>query len=161
MVLMSEVDFNNPNLTYIPATANVAADLHVAGDLLVEGHISGRVEAAGFCIVSGVVNGPIKALGVKVMPRAEARGDIEAQQQFISFADSTVVGNISGHNVEINNRLQGSIAADGQVVLGRLATVEGDISSADIVINKPAVIKGNVSRRYYLPRVMTYNNSGD
>ena len=44
----SDLDWNNPNLTVIPQTASITADVHVAGDLLVAGRVTGSIEAAGF-----------------------------------------------------------------------------------------------------------------
>jgi len=141
---MVDIDFNNPNLTYIPAHTKVGADIHVAGDLLVEGEVTGSVEAAGFCIVAGSLDGPLQALGVKIMPGGRVRGDVVAQQMLVVYPGGRLDGDVRGRQVDIRSRMTGSVTVQGRLTVGAGALVQGDVVAAALTVDPTGGITGNV-----------------
>ena len=93
-------------------------------------HLEGTIVSAGSLRVDGKVKGTI-----------QADGDI------MLTADADVEATIQAHNVSISGRLTGDIHAKGAAEIAKGGSVDGNVTSATLVIQEGATFNGTSSMR--------------
>lgn len=101
--------------TLIGANTKITGDIHYAGGLRVDGHITGNVIAAG--------------------------GEHDT---LVLSNEGSIQGNIEAANVVINGTVTGPIRAQSYLELQENATVYGDIEYGSLEIHLGATVHGNL-----------------
>ena len=150
----AEPVFNKPSYTstYTPAVAHmsiIAADLLIEGnvksksDIRVDGHIRGNVICDGSIACGGVVEGDIHCDSL-VMSGCSINGNISAKADVTVDPESTIIGDISAHNLVANGRIKGNISTTGATALRENAMLMGNIHAKSISLDAGAALKGTL-----------------
>ncbi len=150
----AEPVFNKPSYTsaYTPPAAHmsvIAADLLIEGnvksksDIRVDGHIRGNVICDGSIACGGVVEGDIRCHSL-VMSGCSINGNISAKADVTVDPESTIIGDISAHNLVANGRIKGNISTTGATALRENAMLMGNIHAKSISLDAGAALKGTL-----------------
>lgn len=77
------------------------------------------------------------------MDRIEGSIDLSSCAPLVIAKDVQIQGNITAQNVEVHGHIQGNISASGTVTLFPLAKVEGNISSAQLIVYPGAQLQSS------------------
>ncbi|MBR5508504.1 MAG: polymer-forming cytoskeletal protein [Lachnospiraceae bacterium] len=128
----------------IPMDMVITGNVTTQSNMKIYGNIIGDVECAGDILLRGNIEGNVD-VGNLSMQGGSLSGDVAVQQNASLEEGSVLRGNLSAQNVYTNAHSEGRMTVAGLLQLASKASVEGDITSAEMEMTAGAKVKGMVS----------------
>ena len=114
-----------------------------------EGAKTGGLETALDVVIKGSVNGNVKASNVEILEEGKVfKGNISCDDLIVSES-AIVIGDVKAEqSVIIAGAVKGNIESNNKVYLKSTAIIQGNITSASIVIEDGAAIEGTCTQAY-------------
>lgn len=128
--------------TVISDNTKIIGTINTDSKLIIAGVVEGDIESSNDMMMTGSIRGDIKCKSAVV--NAEIYGDLDVADRLNIKSDSKITGNISAGYVEIAGEICGNIKSLATTKLYSSANVRGDITTASIMIENGAVLKGNI-----------------
>lgn len=152
-----------PDGTVISQDTKITGNISTKSGLTVLGEVSGSIEAAGNVLVEetgkcmdisteadvlirGKVKGNIHAHNVRIAAKV-VRGNINCGTTVTVMEGAALIGGINGKgDIQIYGAVKGNIDSDDKVYLRSTAIVQGNITSAAVIIEDGACIDGTCTQ---------------
>ncbi len=133
-----------PGVTYIAPGTVVVGDINTNSDLRVLGEVKGNLKVATKLELNGKVIGDIEA-DEAAIANSLIRGNLTVRNLVTLDADTTVVGDVSARNAEINGKVKGNLTVDERGHFKTNATLVGNLISGTVIIDEGAMLKGDIA----------------
>lgn len=130
--------------TVIAPGTTVMGDIATAGSLRVGGNIKGNVKVASMMELNGKVIGDIEASDV-IIVGSIIRGNVTVQNVLTMDGDTTIIGDVTAKNVDINGKIKGNLTVDERGHFQSSAVLVGNLMSGTVIIDEGAMLKGDIS----------------
>ncbi len=97
-------------------------------DIVVDGAVKGNIKSGSYVELTGRLEGDISA-ETALVSDGILKGNIKTEGEVTVVGNSTVVGDISCHSLELNAKIKGNITAAEFVLLKKGAVVQGNITA--------------------------------
>ena len=128
----------------IPMDMVITGNVTTQSNMKIYGNIIGDVECAGDILLRGNIEGNVD-VGNLSMQGGSLSGDVAVQQNVSIEEGSVLRGNLSAQNVYTNAHSEGRMTVAGLLQLASKASVEGDVTSAEMEMTAGAKIRGMVN----------------
>ncbi len=132
------------NVTRIGEDTVVTGNIKTKGHIDVLGTIKGNIVAEGNVALRSDIKGNVKGNNIG-LGGCNITGDLEAEKNILTDADSEINGNVKGGEISIAGQVTGDIKAISMLVLKKEAVMEGDIDTDGLVVEPGAIINGKIS----------------
>lgn len=132
------------NLTRIGEDTIITGNIETKGHIDVLGTVKGNIAAEGNVALRSDIKGNVKGNNIG-LGACNITGDIEAEKNILTDADSEITGNIKGGEISIAGQVSGNVKAIKMLVLKKEAVMEGDIDTDGLVVEPGAIINGKIS----------------
>ena len=122
----------------------VVGDINTNSDLRVLGEVKGNLKVATKLELNGKVIGDIEA-DEAAIANSLIRGNLTVRNLVTLDADTTVVGDVSARNAEINGKVKGNLTVDERGHFKTNATLVGNLISGTVIIDEGAMLKGDIA----------------
>lgn len=141
-------DYNAPDPTekeimIIPKGTSIHGNITTDGGMKVRGNVTGDINSLGKVSVWGEVNGNIVGQQVEMIS-SRMKGNINAVDSVIVSIDTKIVGDINANTLRSEGKLEGNVVVKNGAELSSNAVLLGNLTSAEILIEKGAVIRGEI-----------------
>ncbi len=131
-------------VTYIAPGTVVVGDINTTSDLQVLGEVKGNLKVATKLELHGKVIGDVEA-DEAAITGSLIRGNLTVQNLVTIDADTTIVGDVSARNAEINGKVKGNLTVDERGHFKTNATLVGNLISGTVIIDEGAMLKGDIA----------------
>ena len=111
--------------------------------IVVRGKVCGNIRCHGDIELSGFVRGDIEGRNIRIIG-GSVEGNIACSES-LNIERSTISGNITARQAQINNKIEGNITVRGTLALLHEADITGDIAVGALSIEEGAVLSGKVT----------------
>ncbi len=130
--------------TIIAPGTTLVGDMTTAGGLRVGGNIKGNLKVASMMELNGKVIGDIEASDA-VIVGSIVRGNVTVENVLTMDADTTIIGDVSAKNVDINGKIKGNLTVEERGHFQNNAVLVGNLMSGTVIIDEGAMLKGDIS----------------
>ncbi len=133
----------------VSRSLRIKGECEVQGRLLVEGHITGDVRAAGVEVaaggrVDGSISGPDgKAAAGTVLVAGRVGGGVKGNQVEVR-RQGEVMGGVVSTDSLVGGRVNGGLIASGRFTLSATGFVEGDVRTRRLVVEEGGQVNGSI-----------------
>lgn len=136
-------DASEKEMMIIPKGTSIHGNITTDGGMKIHGNVTGDINALGKVSVWGEVNGNIVGQQVEMIS-SRMKGNINAVDSVIVSLDTRVVGDITANTLRSEGKLKGNVVVKNGAELSSNAVLLGNLTSAEILIEKGAVIRGEI-----------------
>lgn len=135
---------NNGQITVIAPGTVIIGDMTTAGGLRVDGEVKGNLHVHSRLELKGKIIGDIEAEDA-IITTSLIRGDIKASNVITIDGGTTVVGDVSAKNVQVNGKIKGNLTVEERAHFEERATLVGNLISGTVIIDEGAMLKGDIA----------------
>lgn len=136
-------DSSEKEMMIIPKGTSIHGNITTDGGMKVHGNVTGDINSLGKVSVWGEVNGNIVGQQVEMIS-SRMKGNINAVDSVIVSIDTKVVGDINANTLRSEGKLKGNVVVKNGAEFSSNAVLLGNLTSAEILIEKGAVIRGEI-----------------
>lgn len=130
--------------TVIAPGTTLVGDMSTAGGLRIGGSVKGNLKVASMMELNGKVIGDIEASDA-VIVGSVIRGNVTVANVLTMDGDTTIVGDVSAKNVDINGKVKGNLTVGERSHFQSNAVLVGNLMSGTVIIDEGAMLKGDIS----------------
>jgi cytoskeletal protein CcmA (bactofilin family) len=130
--------------TVIAAGTTLVGDVSTAGGIRVNGSVKGNLKIASTMELSGKIIGDIECVDATVSG-SMVRGNVAVTNVLTIDSDTTIVGDVSAKNVDINGKIKGNLMVEERSHFQADAILVGNLISGTVIIDEGAMLKGDIS----------------
>ena len=131
------------NMTIISEGTSIQGNITTNAGIKIHGSVVGDISSQGKVCVYGEVHGDVSGERVELVS-CRMQGNISALDSVIVSQDSKVVGDITANTLRAEGKLKGNVVVQNGAELSANAVLLGNLTSAEILIEKGAVIRGEI-----------------
>ncbi|MDD2217850.1 MAG: polymer-forming cytoskeletal protein [Eubacteriales bacterium] len=136
-------DSSENEIMVIPKGTSIHGNITTDGNMKIHGNVTGDINSLGKVSVWGEVNGNIVGQQVEMIS-SRMKGNINAVDSVIISIDTKLVGDISANTLRAEGKLKGNVVVKNGAELSSNAILLGNLTSSEILIEKGAVIRGEI-----------------
>ena len=129
--------------TYISPYTHITGSLDAENTIVFDGRIDGNLSSQGDLRITGTVVGNVSGQDI-IFAGGKVKGDVFARGDIKGNADTIIVGDVSGQNIDFNGSCKGNLIIENIVTLRNEALVVGNIRSLTVGIETGAAIRGEL-----------------
>lgn len=130
-------------MTIISEGTSIQGNITTNGGIKVYGSVAGDINSQGKVCVYGEVHGDISGERVEMLS-CRMQGNISALDSVIVSQETKIVGDITANTLRSEGKLKGNVVVQNGAELSSNAVLLGNLTSAEILIEKGAVIRGEI-----------------
>ena len=131
-------------ITVIAPGTKIVGDINADGGLRVGGEIKGNIQVAGKLELNGKIIGDIEAEDITVST-SMVKGNVVARSTISLDKDTTVVGDVSACNAELDGKIKGNLTVKERAHMQSDSILMGNLSSGVVNIEEGAMLRGDIS----------------
>lgn len=132
------------SVTVIAAGTKIVGDIDTDGALCIEGSVKGNVRVGTKLDLNGKVLGDIEAEDIEIISTA-VKGNVVARNTVHMDKDTTIVGDVSAKNAEIDGKIKGNLTVSERAHIKVDSILMGNLVSGTVNIEEGAMLKGDIS----------------
>lgn len=124
----------------------IEGTVRTSSPVRVMGHIKGDLLAEDQVVISGDIEGDVS--GRKIFfAGAAIRGDVKTAGTIQMDRDTAITGDLIARRVEMTGSVEGNLQVVETLLMGKTASVQGNITAGAVSIAEGAALKGQVEVR--------------
>ncbi|MBO1678620.1 bactofilin family protein [Bittarella massiliensis (ex Durand et al. 2017)] len=124
----------------------IEGTVHTSSPVRLMGCIKGDLLTESQVVIGGSVEGNVSGREV-LLAGASIRGDVRTAGMIRMDRETEVTGDLSAQRIEMSGSVEGSLLVEKTLLMGRTASVQGDISAGAVSIAEGAALKGRLEVR--------------
>ncbi len=138
-----EKEVEEEKVTIIGKGTVIQGDLKIKGDLEMYGEVIGNIDCEAHVSLSGVVRGNILCQSAN-FDGGIVTGNIQTTDKVFFGEKTEVFGEVKANIAEVLGKIKGDCQVTSDLLVKGSGAVIGDINAGNIMIEKGAVIQGNI-----------------
>ncbi len=131
------------DMTIISEGTSIQGNITTDGGIKIYGNVAGDIKSQGKVCVYGEVHGDISGERVELLS-CRMQGNISALDSVIVSQETKIVGDVTANTLRSEGKLKGNVVVQNGAELSSNAVLLGNLTSAEILIEKGAVIRGEI-----------------
>lgn len=140
----SNLDSKARSKTVLAEDFEVNGDVKATGDIEINGIVNGNVTTEGHIQLLGTITGSVTAASANFESGKLTGDTVEVQNNISIGRDFELSAQVTAQNIDIDGKVNGNITVAASTTLRSHAKVRGDITSADLSIEKGASLSGTI-----------------